>query len=279
MSELVYIKNMKVDFFRDEEKIQIIKGIDLSMQKGEVLAIVGESGSGKSVTMKAMMGILPENTAVNADEMKFDNVDLLSIGKKERRLLRGGEIAMIFQDPMTALNPLKTIGAHLTEVIKRHQKISTREARDMAITMLGKVGIPSAAKRMDQYPHEFSGGMRQRVLIAMALCSHPKLLIADEPTTALDVTIQAQILKLLKELHETEDMDIILITHDLGVVASIADRIAVMNNGEIVEEGTKEDVLYRPEHPYTKALIRAVPKSKKGVKERLISLKDGENQK
>ena len=186
---------------------------------------------------------------------------------------------MIFQDPMTALNPLKTIGAHLTEVIKRHQKISAREARDMAITMLGKVGIPSAAKRMDQYPHEFSGGMRQRVLIAMALCSHPKLLIADEPTTALDVTIQAQILKLLKELHETEDMDIILITHDLGVVASIADRIAVMNNGEIVEEGTKEDVLYRPEHPYTKALIRAVPKSKKGVKERLISLKDGENQK
>ena len=274
MNELISIKNMKVDFFRDDNKIQIIKGIDLSMRKGEVLAIVGESGSGKSISMKAVMGILPENTAVNADEMKFDGMELQKMSSKEKRLLRGNEIAMIFQDPMTALNPLKTIGAHLIEVIKRHRKVSTDEAGRQAMEMLKKVGIPSVGKRMGQYPHEFSGGMRQRVMIAMALCSNPKLLIADEPTTALDVTIQAQILKLLKQLHETEDMDIILITHDLGVVASIADRIAVMNDGEIVEIGDRDDILYRPTHPYTKALIRAVPKSKRGVRERLISLHD-----
>lgn len=278
MNELIAIKNMNVDFLRDDNKIKIIKGIDLSMRKGEVLAIVGESGSGKSISMKAVMGILPENTAVFADEMKFDGRELQKMSSKEKRLLRGNEIAMIFQDPMTALNPLKTIGAHLIEVIKRHRKVSTGEAGRQAMEMLKKVGIPSVEKRMSQYPHEFSGGMRQRVMIAMALCSHPKLLIADEPTTALDVTIQAQILKLLKQLHETEDMDIILITHDLGVVASIADRIAVMNDGEIVEIGDRDDILYRPIHPYTKALIRAVPKSKRGVRERLISLHDSDSE-
>lgn len=272
MGNLISIKNLQVDFKQDTNSVKVVKGIDISMDKGEVLAIVGESGSGKSVSMKALMDILPENGKAYADEMLFDGRELKNLTKKEKRLLRGNEIAMIFQDPMTALNPLKTVGAHLVEVIKRHHKISTKEAKDEAIEMLKKVGIPSPEKRLKQYPHEFSGGMRQRVLIAMALCSKPKLLIADEPTTALDVTIQAQILKLLKKLHETEGMDIILITHDLGVVASIADRIAVMNSGEIVEVGTKEEILYAPKHAYTKALLKAIPKCQKGERERLIQV-------
>lgn len=272
MGNLISIKNLQVDFKQDTNSVKVVKGIDISMDKGEVLAIVGESGSGKSVSMKALMDILPENGKAYADEMLFDGRELKNLTKKEKRLLRGNEIAMIFQDPMTALNPLKTVGAHLVEVIKRHHKISTKKAKVEAIEMLKKVGIPSPEKRLKQYPHEFSGGMRQRVLIAMALCSKPKLLIADEPTTALDVTIQAQILKLLKNLHETEGMDIILITHDLGVVASIADRIAVMNSGEIVEVGTKEEILYAPKHAYTKALLKAIPKCQKGERERLIQV-------
>ncbi|SFO23101.1 oligopeptide transport system ATP-binding protein [Pseudobutyrivibrio sp. UC1225] len=272
MGNLISIKNLQVDFKQDKDSVKVVKGIDISMDKGEVLAIVGESGSGKSVSMKALMDILPENGKAYTDEMLFDGRELKNLTTKEKRLLRGNEIAMIFQDPMTALNPLKTVGAHLVEVIKRHHKISTKEAKDEAIEMLKKVGIPSPEKRLKQYPHEFSGGMRQRVLIAMALCSKPKLLIADEPTTALDVTIQAQILKLLKSLHETEGMDIILITHDLGVVASIADRIAVMNSGEIVEVGTKEEILYSPKHAYTKALLKAIPKCQKGERERLIQV-------
>ncbi|MBP5594129.1 MAG: ABC transporter ATP-binding protein [Pseudobutyrivibrio sp.] len=272
MNDLISIKNLNVGFAQETGLVNVVNGIDISMKKGEVLAIVGESGSGKSVSMKALMDILPENTSVKADEMIFDGRELQSLSKKEKRNMRGNEIAMIFQDPMTALNPLKTIGQHLVEVIKRHQKISKANAKMQGVEMLKKVGIPSPEKRMNQYPHEFSGGMRQRVLIAMALCSRPKLLIADEPTTALDVTIQAQILKLLKELHESEGMDIILITHDLGVVASIADRIAVMNTGKIVEVGTKEEILYSPKHDYTKALLRAIPKCQKGVRERLIQV-------
>lgn len=274
MSELLAIKNLNVEFVQDKRATKIIKGIDLTMNKEEILAIVGESGSGKSVSMKALMDILPEYANIEADSILFDGKELTALNKNEKRKLRGNEIAMIFQDPMTALNPLKTIGSHLVEVIKRHQKTSKKEAEKLAIEMLGKVGIPSPERRMKQYPHEFSGGMRQRVLIAMALCSKPKLLIADEPTTALDVTIQAQILKLLKKLHETEGMDIILITHDLGVVASIADRIAVMNSGKIVEVGTKSEVLYSPKHPYTKALIKAIPKCEKGKRERLIYVGD-----
>ena len=274
MMDLLSIKNLNVEFVQDQTAVKVVKGIDIRMHRGEVLAIVGESESGKSVSMKALMGILPENARVNADEINFDGIELKNLSRKEMRMLRGNEIAMIFQDPMSALNPSKTIGAHLMEVIQRHQGRHGSKAREQAVEMLKKVGIPSAEKRMRQYPHEFSGGMRQRVLIAMALCSKPKLLIADEPTTALDVTIQAQILKLLKELHETEGMDIIMITHDLGVVASIADRIAVMNRGEIVEVGSREEVLYRPQHSYTKALIRAVPRCQRGERERLVSVAD-----
>ena len=191
------------------------------------------------------------------------------MSEKEKRKMRGKDMAMIFQDPMTALNPLKKIGYHMIEVLRRHQNLSKAEARKVAIDMLGKVGIPSAESRMDQYPHEFSGGMRQRVMIAMALCCQPRLLIADEPTTALDVTIQAQILQLLKQLNENEQMNIILITHDLGVVASLAKRIEVMYGGLIMEEGTTEEIFEHPTHPYTRALLHAIPKCESGCRERL----------
>lgn len=261
MEKLLEIKNMSVSFEKDKKTTKIVRNINLSVNRGEILAIVGESGSGKSVTVKSLMSLLPEYAHVEADGVYFDGRDIMEMSPADKRKIYGKDISMIFQDPMTALNPLKKIGSHLIEVIKRHQKISTREAKILAVKMLQEVGIAAPEERMKQYPHEFSGGMRQRVLIAMALCSHPKLLIADEPTTALDVTIQAQILKLLKNLHKKEDMDIILITHDLGVVASVADRIAVMYGGRIMEQGTKEEILYDPKHPYTKALLKAIPKS------------------
>ncbi len=261
MEKLLDIKNMSVSFDKDNDRIGIVRNINLSVNRGEILAIVGESGSGKSVTVKALMDLLPEYAHVKADRINFNGKKLFEMSPSDRRKIYGNDIAMVFQDPMTALDPLKKIGKHLLEVIKRHQKISSKEAKILAINMLREVGIAAPEERMKQYPHELSGGMRQRVLIAMALCSHPKLLIADEPTTALDVTIQAQILKLLKNLHKKEEMDIILITHDLGIVACIADRIAVMYGGKIMESGTKEEILYAPKHPYTRALLKAVPKS------------------
>lgn len=261
MKPLLEIENLTITLPQNGEPKHVVEEVSLQLYDGEVLAIVGESGSGKSMTMKTLMNILPSNATVQADGVRFDGKELLELQPKERRQMLGNDLAMIFQDPMTALNPLKNIGDHLIESIRRHQKISKKEAFALASQMLTKVGIPSAKERMKQYPHEFSGGMRQRTLIAMALCSHPKLLIADEPTTALDVTIQAQILRLLKQLHEEEQMNIILITHDLGVVASIADRIAVMYNGHIVEVGTKDEILYHPKHAYTKALLQAIPKS------------------
>ena len=249
--------------------IQAVRGVSLHVDEGDILAIVGESGSGKSVTMKSVMGLLGENADVQADHLELLQKDLLSMSEKEKRKMRGKDMAMIFQDPMTALNPLKKIGYHMVEVLRRHQNLSKAEARKVAIDMLGKVGIPSAESRMDQYPHEFSGGMRQRVMIAMALCCQPRLLIADEPTTALDVTIQAQILQLLKQLNENEQMNIILITHDLGVVASLAKRIEVMYGGLIMEEGTTEEIFDHPTHPYTRALLHAIPKCESGCRERL----------
>lgn len=219
--------------------------------------------------MKSVMGLLPENAIIEAETVSFEGSDILHLPEAEKRKMRGRELSMIFQDPMTALNPLKKIGAHLTEVIMRHQKVNKKEAITIAIEMLEKVGIPAPESRMKQYPHEFSGGMRQRVLIAMALCSKPKLLIADEPTTALDVTIQAQILELLKKLNREDGMSIILITHDLGVVASLADRIAVMYGGLIMEDGITNEVFYQPRHPYTRALLHAIPKCESGCKGRL----------
>ena len=263
------INNLTTTFKVHKSLVQAVRGVSLHVEEGDILAIVGESGSGKSVTMKSVMGILGENATVKADALTFLNKDILNMSENEKRKMRGKDMAMIFQDPMTALNPLKKIGYHMVEVLRRHQNLSKKEAEAVAVEMLAKVGIPSPESRMNQYPHEFSGGMRQRVMIAMALCCQPRLLIADEPTTALDVTIQAQILQLLKQLSETEHMNIILITHDLGVVASLAKRIEVMYGGLIMEEGTTEEIFYHPTHPYTRALLHAIPKCESGCRERL----------
>lgn len=262
---ILKINQLNVRFEKKDEPIEeIIHGIDLLIPKGQIVGIVGESGSGKSISMKAIMDILPENAKFTYDSFQFDGTEY-EPSKKQRI-----PAAMIFQDPMTALNPLRTIGYHLTEVIQRQQKRPKKEAEQLAISEMTNVGILLPEKRMTQYPHELSGGMRQRVMIAMALLAKPKLLIADEPTTALDVTIQAQILQLIRHLQKEEDLSVILVTHDFGIVAGMCQSIKVMYNGEIVEEGTTDEVFYSPEHPYTKELLRAIPTGEKG--ERLYSL-------
>ena len=261
------VKNLRTVFKSRGQEVQAVRGVSFSVQKGEIMGIVGESGSGKSVTMKAVMGILPENAEISYDSLVLNGKELSGLKQDEYRKLRGKEMTMIFQDPMTALNPLKKIGKQLEEVILRHSNCTKEEATKKAIEMLGKVGIPVPEQRMKQYPHEFSGGMRQRVLIAMALACEPQLLIADEPTTALDVTIQAQILDLLKELEEEFHTSIVLITHDMGVVATVCSKIAIMYGGLIMETGTTDEIFYNPKHPYTKALLRAIPS---------LDLKEGE---
>ena len=257
---LLEIKNLRTTFSTIHGRADAIRGIDLHIGENEILGIVGESGSGKSVTMKSVMGLLPRSAKVTADVFRYKDEEMG--GKKERELqkYRGREMAMIFQDPMTALNPLRTIGYHLVEVIRRYRRVSRQEAQKIAVDMLRQVGIPSPEQRMKQYPHEFSGGMRQRVIISMALCCEPSLLIADEPTTALDVTIQAQILDLLKQLRESRGMSVVLISHDMGVMANMCDRIAVMYGGVVVEEGTVDEIFYHPRHPYTKDLLRSIPR-------------------
>lgn len=271
-NRVLTIDNLTTTFESHKQKIQAVRGVSLHVDEGDILAIVGESGSGKSVTMKSVMGLLGENADVQADHLELLQKDLLSMSEKEKRKMRGKDMAMIFQDPMTALNPLKKIGYHMIEVLRRHQNLSKAEARKVAIDMLGKVGIPSAESRMDQYPHEFSGGMRQRVMIAIALACEPKLLIADEPTTALDVTIQAQILELMMELKDKLGMAIIMITHDLGIVASMCDRIAVMYAGRIVETGTCDEIFYNPKHEYTKGLLESIPRLDSTKHEKLIPI-------
>nr|WP_315674141.1 ABC transporter ATP-binding protein [Clostridium sp. 19966] len=260
LDNILEVKNLKTTFYNRGTEVQAVRGVSFHVENKEILGVVGESGSGKSVMMKSILGILPQSAKLEAGEILFENENILSLASKEKRKLKGNKISMIFQDPMTALNPLKKIGFHLEEVIRRHKNVSKKEGRKLAVEMLKSVGIPMAEKRLEQYPHEFSGGMRQRVLIAMALVSNPKLLIADEPTTALDVTIQAQILELLKKLKEEKDMSVVLITHDLGVVASLCTRIIVMYAGMIMEEGTVEEIFYSPKHPYTKALLNSIPK-------------------
>lgn len=271
--KLLKVKDLKTTFYSKDNKIEAVRGVNIEINSGEILGIVGESGSGKSVLMKSVVGILPKNAKVDSGEVYFEEKNILNLSNKEMRKIKGKEIAMIFQDPMTALNPLKKIGDHIIEVLVRHRGVNKKEAKKMAIDVLKDVGIPMAEKRIDQYPHEFSGGMRQRVLIAMALACDPKLLIADEPTTALDVTIQAQILELLKELKDKNNMSIILITHDLGVVASLCNRIAVMYGGLIMEEGTTEEIFYSSKHPYTKALLNSIPKVNGDEKVRLEPIK------
>lgn len=270
--KVLEVENLKTVFKSRGQEVHAVRGVSLAVEKGEILGLVGESGSGKSVTMKAVLGILPENAEVFSDSMKLNGVELSELKDEEYRKMRGKDMTMIFQDPMTALNPLIKIGKQLEEVILRHSSCTKAEAREKAVEMLRKVGIPMPEQRLKQYPHEFSGGMRQRVLIAMALACEPKLLIADEPTTALDVTIQAQILDLLKELEKEYNTSIVLITHDMGVVATVCSKVAIMYGGLIMECGTSEEIFYHPKHPYTKALLRAIPSLDLEEGERLQSI-------
>lgn len=260
MENLLEVKDLKVSFETFFGEVEAVRGISYKLEKGKTLAIVGESGCGKSVSANAIMQLLPKPPALyKGGEIIFKGENLLAKGEKEMTKIRGNEISMVFQDPMTSLNPTMKVGKQIVEGLKRHQDISNKEARDVAIEMLKKVSVPQAEKRIDQYPHEFSGGMRQRVMIAMAMAVHPDLLIADEPTTALDVTVQAQILDLMKDIQKEEGNSIIIITHDLGVVADMADDIIVMYAGQIVEKGEAEEIFNNPSHPYTKKLLAAVP--------------------
>ncbi len=264
------VKNLSVGFVVRGKKINVIRNIDLKVYKGETLAIVGESGSGKSVTTKTFTGMLDSNGRVTNGHIYFHGEDIAQYTtNKEWQPIRGKKIATIFQDPMTSLNPLLTIGFQISEVLRLHHGLSHKEAKEEAIRLLKKVHIPNAERRYSDYPFQYSGGMRQRVVIAIALACRPEILICDEPTTALDVTVQAQILSLIKELQEEYHWTTIFITHDLGVVANIADRIAVMYGGQIVEYGTAEDIFYRPAHPYTWALLCSLPQL--GTKEEPLS--------
>lgn len=260
-------KDVVVKFNLRGQVLTAIRGASLDLLEGESLAIVGESGSGKSVFTKTFMGLLDANGRIESGSITYKGEDMAQYTEKQWLKIRGKEIAMVFQDPMTSLNPLKTIGKQVQESITKHQKISAEEAKRKTIEILGDVGISEPEKRYKQYPHEFSGGMRQRVVIAIAVACNPKILICDEPTTALDVTIQAQILKLLKGIQEKYRLSIIYITHDLGVVANVADRIAVMYGGDIIEIGGSEEVFYDPKHPYTWALLSSLPQlGEKGKK-------------
>ncbi|MEK4406628.1 ABC transporter ATP-binding protein [Sporosarcina sp. FSL K6-6792] len=260
MEKIVEVKNLELSFHTFAGEVKAIQGVNFEVFKGETLAIVGESGSGKSVTTKSIMRLLPKSsTEYKNGEILFGGRDLLKISEKEMQKVRGKDISMIFQDPMTSLNPTMTIGNQIMEPLLKHQKLSKPEARKKSIELLTLVGMPKPEMRLKQYPHQFSGGQRQRIVIAVALACNPKLLIADEPTTALDVTIQAQILELMKDLQKKIDTAIIFITHDLGVVANVADRVAVMYGGRIVEVGTVDEVFYNPQHPYTWGLLSSMP--------------------
>ncbi|GGE72138.1 ABC transporter ATP-binding protein [Priestia taiwanensis] len=260
MSKLLEVKDLCVSFDTHAGEVQAVRGVSFDLKKGETLAIVGESGSGKSVTSKALMGLIPNPPGrIKQGEILFEGKDLTKMTEKALQGVRGKDIAMIFQDPMTSLNPTMTIGNQIMEGLIKHQNMPRSEARAKAVELLDLVGIINPEVRLKQYPHQFSGGMRQRVVIAMALACNPKLLIADEPTTALDVTIQAQILELMKDIQKKTDAAIIFITHDLGVVANVADRVAVMYAGKIVEIGTTDDIFYNPKHPYTWGLLASMP--------------------
>ena len=257
---ILEVKDLKVNFKTYAGLVHAVRGVNFELKEGETLAIVGESGSGKSVTSNALMKLIPQPPGIyESGQILFNGRDLIPLSDKEMSKIRGNDIAMIFQDPMTSLNPTMKVGRQITEVILQHKKVSKVDAKNRAIELLTQVGIPFPEKRFNQYPHEFSGGMRQRVVIAIALAANPKLLIADEPTTALDVTIQAQILELMKKIQKTSKTSIIFITHDLGVVANVADRVAVMYAGQIVEYGTVNDIFYNPKHPYTWGLLGSMP--------------------
>ncbi len=268
LNKILEIHNLHISFKTFGGEVQAVRGVNLDLYEGETLAIVGESGCGKSVTASSIMRLIPTPPGqIKEGSILFKGQDMTKWSDKKMRGIRGVDISMIFQDPMTALNPTLTVGDQLTEGLRQHRRVTKKEADAQAVDMLNLVGIPNPDERMKQYPYQFSGGMRQRIVIAMALICEPELLIADEPTTALDVTIQAQILQLFNKIQKETGVSIILITHDLGVVAKVADRIAVMYAGKVVETGTRREIFYEPQHPYTKGLLHSVPRlDQKGEK-------------
>jgi len=262
MSEpLLEVRDLRVEFNSSQGHVSAVRGLSYTVNEGESMALVGESGSGKSVSALALIGLLPKKTSkITAGSVKFRGKELVGLSEKELQKIRGGSISMIFQDPLSSLNPVLTVGQQITEQIRAHEKVDKKQALNRAVELLDLVGIPSAKERVLQYPHQLSGGMRQRAMIAMALSSKPSLLLADEPTTALDVTIQAQILELLANLQKELKMSLILITHDLGVVAGFTEKLTVMYSGNAVEQGRTADLLANPQHPYTSGLLRSIPR-------------------
>ncbi len=271
MNEVLKVENLNVDIRTQFGDVKAVRGISFNLNKKETLAIVGESGSGKSISVKSIMQLLPNNGRISKGSITFEGDDISKFSDRKMQNIRGSDISMIFQDPMTSLNPTMTIGKQINEVLKKHTNMTKEEMKARALEILELVGISSPDKRYKQYPHQLSGGMRQRVIIAIALACDPKILIADEPTTALDVTIQAQILDLMKSLVEKMDTSIILITHNLGVVANIADRVAVMYGGKLVETASADELFDNPKHPYTKGLLASIPKLDEDEQE-LISI-------
>ena len=269
---LLEVRDLRVRFRTRQGLVTAVDGVSFALEPGQVLGIVGESGSGKSVTCLAILRLLADPNVTIEGEVAFRGRDLLSLSPNEMRSVRGREIAMIFQDPMTALTPVYTAGWHIAEAIQAHEKVSKKAARARAVTLLGEVGIPNPESRVDAYPHQFSGGMRQRVVIAMALACNPALLIADEPTTALDVTIQAQILQLMERLRRDHGSSIVLITHDMGVVSQSADRVLVLYGGRVAETGSRREVFGRPQHPYTWGLLGSIPRTDKPRTRRLAAI-------
>ncbi|KSV59573.1 ABC transporter ATP-binding protein [Acetivibrio ethanolgignens] len=278
---IISVKNLKTYFYTNQRCNKAINGVSMDIRRGKTLCIVGESGCGKSVTATSIMQLLPKLSRIEEGEIIYHSgdergdihIEQLERNGKEMRSLRGRDIAMIFQDPMTALNPVYTIGWQISEMIRSHEKVSRKEARERALQLLTDMGIPNPQKRIDQYPHEFSGGMRQRAMIAMAMSCNPKVLIADEPTTALDVTIQAQIFELMHHLKEEYNTAIMMITHDMGVVCELADDVAVMYMGNIIESGTAGEVLGKPAHPYTRALLKSIPVLGRGANQDINPIK------
>ena len=270
---LLSVKNLSTEFPVKKGIVRAVEDVSFDVDQGEILAIVGESGSGKSVTSLSIMGLLAEPGHVAGGSLEFEGKDLATLSEKQYRELRGNDMAMIFQEPMTSLNPVYRVGNQIVEAIRTHEKVSKAEAKDRAVDLLRKVGIPSPEARINDYPHQMSGGMRQRVMIAMALACNPKLLIADEPTTALDVTIQAQILDLLRRLRDDTGMAVLLITHDLGVVSETADRVGVMYCGQVVEEAEVRTLFDHPMHPYTLGLLKSIPRLEDDDSKRLYMIK------
>jgi oligopeptide/dipeptide ABC transporter ATP-binding protein len=272
MSPILTVRDLQVSFRTDDGVVHAVDGVSFEVSPGEVVAVVGESGSGKSVTAQTLIGLTRAPNSKITGSVMFQGADLIDLPDDQFRAVRGEHIAMVFQDPMTSLNPVYRVGDQIAEMIRAHRDVSKSEARSRAVELLRSVGIPNPERRVRDYPHEFSGGMRQRVMIAMALALDPEVLIADEPTTALDVTIQAQILRLLENLNRDRNLSVVLITHDLGVVAELADRVVVMYAGQIVEDGTLDEIFYNPQHPYTWGLLGSIARLDEPRPERLTQI-------